>query len=433
MKPNEARSQVELAAARLREHVVDPAADSASTAARRRRFVEAAARPAPRVRVPVLVAAALAAAVVVFVTSRQQLVPAEPPLTFTAGVDPTRGEVGAYFASANGTELPLRFSDGSVMTLDGSARARVTETTPVGATVLLETGRAKVDIVHKARTEWRVTSGPYTIRVTGTSFAVSWEPAAGALEVVMFSGTVVVKGPGIESGVAISGSQRFVTSAPKIETLPDPTLPAPDVAATTQAPPAAQGQPAPLEERPKTPTTYIHPKTGISNAGGFNAAAEHAATSPPESWTALSAKGQHQRVLEEAERRGIDSSLDSASEADLSALADAARYSGRAELARRALLAVRTRFTGSPRAQAAAFLLGRMMEDAGLTRGAVEWYDRYLGEAPRGPLAAETLGRRMVALRHLGDMEACRKAAHDYLRQFPSGPYAGVAGEIAEP
>ena len=59
--------------------------------------------------------------------------------------------------------------------------------------------------------------------------------------------------------------------------------------------------------------------------------------------------------------------------------------------------------------------------------------DRYLAEAPQGPLAAEALGRRMVALRHLGEVEACRKAARDYLRRFPSGPYAGVAGEIAEP
>jgi hypothetical protein len=432
MKPNEARSQVELAAARLREHVVDPAADAASTAVRRRRFVEAAGRPAPQRRGLILAAAALTAAAVVFIVSRQQVVTPEPSLTFTAGIDPTRGEVGAYFASANGTELPLRFSDGSVMMLDGSARARVTETTPVGATVLLETGRAKVDIVHKPRTEWKVASGPYTIRVTGTSFAVSWEPAAGALEVVMFSGTVIVKGPGIESGVALSGSQRFVTAAPKIETLPELNLPAPDVVATPTSP-RTEGSPAPPEEGPKTLSTRSRPKSGPSGPGSIAPAPEPGSSSPAESWTALGAKGQHQRVIEEAERRGIDTSLDSAGEADLSALADAARYAGRIELARRALMAVRTRFAGSPRAQAAAFLLGRMMDDAGSARAAVEWYDRYLAEAPQGPLAAEALGRRMVALRHLGDVEACRRSARDYLRQFPSGPYAGVAGEIAEP
>ena len=77
MKPTEARFQVELAAARLREHVVNPTEDSASMAARRRRFVEAAARPAPRTRSLVLVAAAVAAvAGVVFVVSKQRLVPA---------------------------------------------------------------------------------------------------------------------------------------------------------------------------------------------------------------------------------------------------------------------------------------------------------------------------------------------------------------------
>ena len=212
--------------------------------------------------------------------------------------------------------------------LDGSARARVTETTPVGATVLLETGRAKVIVIHKARTEWKVTTGPYLIRVTGTSFAVSWEPAAGALEVVMFAGAVVVKGPGIESGVALSGSQRFVTSsAPKVD--------------HTRAEPACDGRRGvgDVTERPGTAGASRGRTEDAINAhpsedgtfgrgrchfgGGANidvvarkldgARGEGAASAP---------------VLEEAERRGIDMSLDSASEADLSALADAARSPG---------------------------------------------------------------------------------------------------------
>jgi len=147
----------------------------------------------------------------------------------------------------------------------------------------------------------------------------------------------------------------------------------------------------------------------------------------------LVVQGRHARVLDEADARGIDGVIATASEADLGAVADAARYAGRRDLARRALLALRSRFGSSPRAVSASFLLGRLMDDGGSSREAVEWYDRYLAEAPGGPFVPEAQGRRMLALRRLGDLEASRRAADDYLRRFPGGPYAGVASEIAHP
>jgi len=78
-----------------------------------------------------------------------------------------------------------------------------------------------------------------------------------------------------------------------------------------------------------------------------------------------------------AEARGIDATIAASPLPEIAALADAARYTGRNDLARRALLAERSRFPGSPEARSAAFLLGRMAE-AGSPAAAIDWYDRYL-------------------------------------------------------
>ena len=70
------------------------------------------------------------------------------------------------------------------------------------------------------------------------------------------------------------------------------------------------------------------------------------------------AAGHLDRILDEAERAGLKATLERASSEDLLALADAARYRRRMDLAREALLAERRRFPDSPRALDAAFLLG---------------------------------------------------------------------------
>jgi TolA-binding protein len=144
-------------------------------------------------------------------------------------------------------------------------------------------------------------------------------------------------------------------------------------------------------------------------------------------------RGDYTSVLREAEHRGIDRAIDGAGVEDLGALADAARFTGRHDVARRALVALRDRFAGSVRAASAAFLLGRMLDEGGDAAGALVWYDRYLAEAPAGALAAEALGRRMLALRRLGEREAATTAASGYLRRFPAGPYASVANELVTP
>jgi hypothetical protein len=112
----------------------------------------------------------------------------------------------------------------------------------------------------------------------------------------------------------------------------------------------------------------------------------------------------------------------------LFALADAARYRRRVDLARAALLAQRRRFPGSPRAL---FLLGRVEEARGGGMAqAIRWYDEYLAQAPMGAYAAEALGRKMTITSKVGGPAKARPVAEEYLRRFPKGTYAGSARAI---
>ena len=126
--------------------------------------------------------------------------------------------------------------------------------------------------------------------------------------------------------------------------------------------------------------------------------------------------------------------LSDATSADLAALADAARYGRRNDLAQRALLSQRRRFPQTPAGRDAAFFLGTLDESRvgrESSTSALEWYGRYLAENPAGSYGGQALGRRLVLLDSLHDRTAAREAAATYLAKFPTGPYAAKAQRIA--
>jgi hypothetical protein len=144
------------------------------------------------------------------------------------------------------------------------------------------------------------------------------------------------------------------------------------------------------------------------------------------SWAEHLAHGRWDRILEEVETRGVDTTLETAPSEDLFALADAARYRRRTDLARMALLAQRRRFPGSARSLDATFLLGRVEESRDRAR-AIGWYDEYLTRAGTGTYAAEAWGRKMVLTNELKGRASARPIAEEYLRRFAKGSYAGAA------
>lgn len=412
---------------RVVRHSVDVPQSGAEHALARRRLVGAFSRPRmqrPSPRLALALAAALSVVVGLVAWSLLRS-PQGDAVTYTVAAGSTVDDNGSYFAPVGDEPVVLRFEEGSRIQLEPDARARIARTTRHGASLLLEKGTARVQIVPRPGADWRVIAGPYSVLVRGTAFAVSWDADTGTFEVRMDRGEVLVRGPGIEGGVELSGTQHFVVRDPSRGPLAD----AADVvsSATAVRPPPAEA------DSNDTPPPAVERESGASKSAASRdvLARELPPAGDGQSWSQLAAAGQYRRVVEEAEARGVDTVLQSAGLAELWAFADAARITGHGGHARRALLAVRSRFPGSGRAASAAFLLGRMADSGGGAASAVQWYDRYLAEAPGGSFAPEAQGRRMVALKRSGNLEAARRAAQAYLDRFPNGPYAAVAREMA--
>lgn len=381
---------------------------------------------------PLLLAAATCAAALLFafvlVRSGSTESPAGGPqgrVSFVVGVPPALGTTGEWVAAGGSAPLPMQFSEGTSFTLASGARARVTETTARGATVLLERGNVTAAVVHAAAdTRWNLQAGPFVVRVTGTKFDASWDPTGETFELAMQEGVVVVQGPLLQAGRELRSGERLRVSvrdgsmelrtASAAATGPG----APSVAATSEAPVVAPATTPPSAELAR------------ASAGALAPAASSAAPPPREpSWHDLAAAGRYNEALAAAERAGFAQEIERASSQDLAALADAARFAARPALARQALLAQRRRFgtRGS-----SAFVLGKIAVDQqGAAADAARWFETYLREEPNGALAEQALGRILELKK--GDSSSARTTAERYLARYPKGAHAVLAQRLLAP
>ena len=352
--------------------------------------------------------------------------------------------------------------------------------------MVLERGGLGVDVVPAAGASWSVLAGPYEVRVLGTRFTTLWEPREQALSVRLERGSVRIVGTDIQEAVELRPGQRFdVQSGAKwsvtaleeeprepadLPTALHPEDPQAPSTAPSAAPSAAKAEARPSTTQPSTtrppPTrpprrslAHLVPEEHPGNpalrraderapeAGGARASSRAAIEGTSEGasragghapshtashtarWTELVNSGQSERVVELAEQRGVSACLESCSTEELRALADAARYTGRASEARAALLALRAR--GPVEASRAAYFLGSLAESRGQAAGALEWYTKSLGEAPDGPFSAEARAGRMRALLALGRRGEAREQAREYLRLHPSGVAAERAQQLS--
>jgi hypothetical protein len=125
---------------------------------------------------------------------------------------------GTYAARDDGFETPgtgtatARFSDGTSIAVGEHSATRVEAHTRAGATIRLDRGRASFAVVHRPGAKWNVEVGPFEIAVTGTEFDVRWSDDHEGFEVVMKSGTVVVRGSLTGAGIPLHAGQRLVAS-----------------------------------------------------------------------------------------------------------------------------------------------------------------------------------------------------------------------------
>jgi ferric-dicitrate binding protein FerR (iron transport regulator) len=308
----------------------------------------------------------------------------------------------------------LVFDDGSDVALAPGSRGRVASTTPVGAEVVLEQGRARVRVKHHDKTKWLVDAGPFAVKVTGTEFFVAWSAEAETLDVWMKSGRVEVSGPVIGETLTLGTGQHLRARLHESTVQLDGESEPPDPTQVTGA-----------NSPPPADSTLVVPGVDVASP------APPSAPSGP-TWSKLVATGDFARVVREAEGEGVGHAVAARPLGDLRALGDAARYAGNGPLAKRAYSAIRTRFPSSGDARTAAFLLGRIAEEQEhATSDAVRWYDAYLAEAPGGAFAGDALGRKMVLVSKSQGRDAAKPLAARYLHRFPGGPYAAAARDLA--
>lgn len=388
------------------------------------------AKAAPRRLVRLSLAAATAALAVLLAVQGASLVRARWPGHETPALAYRieGGSVleGGYLREAGHAGMNVVFNEGSSLLLTPGTRGQLRVLDHDNAHVAIERGQASFRVAHRNSRRWLVDVGPFLVKVTGTVFTVAWDPMREELDLKLREGSVLVSGPISSGEIGLRAGQHLVVNLAKVETVitEDTVEPAsassrpsgtPAVSAPELRPPAPAPPPTPFASGPAKPK----PMSKL--------AADH-------QWSQQLARGQWDRILEEAERIGVDTTFGQASSEDLFALANAARYRHRLDLARSALLALRRRFPASPRALQAVYLLGRVDEsqDAGLAQ-AVLWYDEYLSRAPTGSLAGEALGRKMTLTEKLAGPTRARPLAEEYLRRFPKGNYAGSARELLAP
>lgn len=333
----------------------------------------------------------------------------------------------------------LRFSDGSHVDLAASARAEVVSVESRGARIALDDGEVSVVVVHRPSTRWRLDAGPFSVFVEGTSFTLGWSAADERLQLHMQTGTVTVKGPIGTDPIRVRGGETLSIRLPERQIQLEgagasqaSSEGGPSLAPPTTSPPSASTMGASLTPPPPPPSSS---PSSTKRAPSLPAVAPTRTTASDVAgsrWRQLVAAGRFTEVVEDAENRGLRATLAAGGRDDLTALADAARYSRRNDVSRRALHALRDRFPASDAARDAAFFLGRQEEaDNPRSSRCLEWYRRYRAETPHGLYVEDSLGREMLIMERLYSGEEARAIARKYLVRFPNGHLATRAAEIA--
>jgi hypothetical protein len=324
----------------------------------------------------------------------------------------------------------LVFSDRSRVILAPSARIAVLAMDSDGARIALASGELEVSVKPREGSSWRFDAGPFTVAVKGTAFHLGFEAARGRFTLQMHEGVVEVRGPSRDRRLTLRAGESlelFATAPAAERQTPDAVSGKLTMLGQPQpgtAPPPGEPAAEPLPARAPT-----HPSLHRARSRKGDSFAE---SQPNESWSGLIARGEFAAVVKDAEDRDLDVTLARASVAELTSLADAARYTRRYGVARQALLRVRERFPGSSRSSEAAFFLGRLAETGpSSAKAALGWYETYLRESTQGPYAAEALGREVTLLSQV-DRARARVAARQYLERFPSGAQAELARSLAE-
>ncbi len=371
--------------------------------------------------------AAIAAAAGIMAMAAVMLILRPQPLSLKVGDGKKNVLPGEWIAAARDAEVPIRFSDGSIIRLKPGSGARVADIDASGARILLERGRANVSVVPRNNSTWKLKVGPFDVRVKGTIFELSWVPFSKAFSLHLIEGSVVVRGPMIQDGRELKAGQvlRAWVEEQRVEISiyeqEEKLVAKSEAASSTETPVKERAIKTPPYRREKQPIMRSKlPKSPMP-------------TPEADSWQVLIHEGRYRKALDIVENIGFGNVLEHASATDLLALGDAARLAWQGNRAEQTYRTIRKRFPRSNSASTAAFTLSRIAFDQKhVYPEAVQWLETYLKEQQNGGLVREALGRLIEAHRLTGNRNKALDVARRYLKQYPSGPHAPFAKNVVE-
>jgi ferric-dicitrate binding protein FerR (iron transport regulator) len=192
----------------LRDDTSESSSDGSDIDAQRElllRTVRVLGSPRPRKTHTLAWALATAAALCVVGFGWHRL--ASNALTFAVGG--SARAFGSTLAAEAAREEPVQFSDGSTFALEPGAHLRVESATATGSRLSLIDGKTVAHVVHRPKSSWALTAGPFEVQVTGTRFCASWDPTLQRLSVELYDGSVQVVGGSLRGPIAVHTGQRF--------------------------------------------------------------------------------------------------------------------------------------------------------------------------------------------------------------------------------
>lgn len=371
-------------------------------------------------RVRVLAGAAAMAAGVILTWSvwgqKAETEPTEVALSYSIGEDdahPIHADGDVVFSEAR--PLVIRFSDETRMELAPHTTLRLhraavgpgrshaeAERADQGVVLRLAQGEVDVSLAESKASAYSFEAGKYRLKGLGSAFLFAYVPQSESLEVRAKDGVVVVDDPR-------SGRHE-------VEPGHELHLPRGKVGVRDSA-----------GEDARAAKNAVRDPGGEPSERSVAKAMER--TSP--SFGDLAKEGRFAEIVKAAEQRGIDDVLASASADDLQQLGQAARYVGNQTLAERTFAKMISRFSGSTSARNAQFFLGRLYEQQGRAGEALSSYNGYLSQAGAGAYTMDALGRKLLLVKQTQGAQSARPIAQDYLREYPRGPYAKAARELA--
>lgn len=368
-------------------------------------------------------------AVLALVLVVQMVATDRTPLDFWVGNDTIAAREGASLMALSAEPLPVRFSEGTRLTLEAGGRADVTKASRRKAHVTLHDGRLGAHVNPGTGVAWTFDAGPYVVAVKGTAFRVDWQPIAQAMTVDLFRGRVEVRGPHLPTnGLVLETGQRLEVTRTSARVVALAVSTAPSEPNSDDPVPEPTSQPTP------EPSVLSTASSTSAQAGPLRSTARHGmGTDETGDWRKLVQQGSYSEALARAQKQGVPRLVETLSLADLTLLGDAARYARSAPEARLALDAIERRFPSSRQARLAPFLLGRLALDVESNpKEAARQFRRYINRNPNGQLVEEAHGRLILALNRSNDRDGARAAANTYLARFPEGPNAALARSVAE-